>query len=471
VWGMARFRDDTLSVDPIPHISQDELFLRGTLHHQDFKSRAITPARIEKEMRDIGVVIDLNLDRIDTLLRKAATSKTPLLDQVLAEGAHPIPGRDGWLEYLVSTRELMGVEDESGRLDFRDRGAYPMVEPGQAIGRLHQPTAGQGGIDIYGKTIPAHAGKELHIRLGENVIVRDDGITFESKAKGIMAMEKNVLSVTDCLLVAGNVDLNTGNVKLEHGSVKILGSIQAGFEVSAPKHVIVSGSVESATVYAGKNIEISGGILMPEGGKVTAEGDVSASYVTNAIIEAGGDVHVANDTTNSTVNAGGNFYGTRGKGIIQGGIVTAGKGITCNEIGSDLGVETTVAIRIEGSDDAELRLEKNKVMKAIRKIDDALGKDTPEAILRRTPREKRAAVAEVLKHRITLVKRRKSIAAQLDDMAQKRQQELQDIHIRAKRLVHPGAVIKFGVKMLKCNTRAEATVFSWHERTRSIVTD
>jgi len=469
VWGMARLKDGTISVDPIPHISEDAISVTGTLHCKDFRGQAVTPARLEKEMRDMGVIIDLDLDGLDRKLRQAKGMDLPLFEQVIVAGKHPVPGRDGWFEYLVSTREETGTEDEAGRLDFRERGAYPMVNPGQVIGRLHAPTAGQGGIDIYGKTIPASGGRELHLHLGENVLVHDDKITFEAKATGVVVMERSVLSVTECLLISGNVDLNSGNVKLESGSVKIRGSIQAGFEVSAPKHVIVGGSIESATVYAGGNIEVAGGILMPDGGIIKAEGNVSANYVTNAQIEAGGDVHFVNDVTNSDIHADGRLFAIKGKGHIQGGTIVTAKGMEFNEIGSELGVVTSVTVRIEHEEDDDLRSERAKVKLAIQKIDDALGTDPTAVILERTLPEKRAAVAEVLKHRITLMKRRKTISEQLNQLALVRQEELAGIKIKARRFIHPGSIIKFGSKRFEVSKRTEASVIYWSAHTRDIV--
>lgn len=468
VWGMARLQDGVISVDPIPVISDDGIEVFGTVHHIDFKGRKVTPAQIETILRDLGVAIDIDTDGLDELIASAEKIGLPLFEQLLVAGSHPKPGRDGWLEYLVSTRETAGTEDESGRLDFREKGAYPMVESGQIVARLHAPTPGEGGIDIYGKTIPASGGNELHVHLGENVLLHDDKRTFESKAKGIMVMERGTLSVTDCLLVSGNVDLSSGNLKLEHGSVKIMGSVQAGFVVSAPKHVIVMGSVESAEVYAGGNIEIAGGILMPDGGKVVAEGDVSASYATNANIKAGGDIDIANDVTNSEIYAENLFIATRGKGHIQGGTILCGKGMTVNEVGSDLGVKTKLGVEIEDEDTVELREERIKIKKAILKIDEALGQENPAVILQRTPPDKRPAVAEVLKHRITLIKRRKHISEQINEIVLAHQERLEGITVKVQRLIHPGTTISFGEKTKQISKRTEASTLYWDENNRTI---
>jgi uncharacterized protein (DUF342 family) len=468
-WGMARLREGTISVDPVTHIDEDAISVRATLHHRDFRGQAVTAERVEKELRDLGVVIDIDIDHIESLIRQAHNQGLPLPDRIVVEGKHPVPGRDGWLEYLVSVRELAGTEDQSGRLDFRDRGAYPLVEPGQTIARLHPPTAGQGGIDIYGKTIPASGGHELVVHLGENVDVLDDKVTFTSRAKGVMVMERNVLSVTECLIIPGNVDLGTGNVTLEHGSVKVLGSVHAGFAVNAPKHVIVAGSIESATVRAGGNIEVSGGILMPDGGSVRAGGSISAAYATNARLAAGGDVIIANDITNSEIHAEGRLVGTRGKGHVQGGNIITGKGLDINELGSELGVRTVVGVRIDHEGDEALRAERKRLKDAIRKIDDTLGCDPPEVILTRTRPEKRAAVAEIIKHRLALVKRRKAVSEEINQLALSRQEELAGVRIKVHRLIHPGVVIVFGAKKHIVSKRTEASVISWDVRAGAIV--
>lgn len=469
VWGVARYKGGVISVDPIPHISEDAIQVTGTLYHKDFKGRAITPNHIEKELRDLGVVLDVDSEGLDKQLKRASLAGVPLPDQILVEGSHPVPGQDGWFEYLVSSREDTGIEDDSGRLDFRNRGAYPMVTPGNVIGRLHAPTAGEGGIDIYGKTVPAHAGRELRVHVGPGVETDEAKVVFKAKAEGVVSMEKNTLSVTDCLLISGDVDLSTGNVHVEKGSVKILGSVQAGAEVSAPKHVIVGGSVESASVTAGGGIEVKGGILMPDGGEIRSDGDVTVGYTTNARIIAGGNVIIANDITNTYIRADGMLIATRGKGHIQGGDIVTKRGMEVNEIGSELGVETRVAVDVENEKDEALRRERKKVKEAIVKIDGALGSDPPEVILARAPKEKRPAIVEVLKHRNALIRKRKQISEQIEQQMLAHQQELEGVQIKVKRFIHPGAVIKFGGKTLRVSRRTEASTIYWSERARGVV--
>jgi hypothetical protein len=467
-WGMAHIRDNVVSVAPVAHITDDEVEVVGTVYHKDFRGERITAERIEKQLRDMGVLIPVDLQALAAKLRQAADMNMPLPNQVLVKGAHPVPGRDGWLESLVATREETGTEDASGRLDFRDRGVYPMVNTGQIIGRLHPPTAGEGGIDIYGKTIPPHAGRELKIHLGENVLLQNDGVTYTSKAQGVAVMERNTLSVTQCLVVQGNVDLNSGNVKVEHGSVKVLGSVQAGFSVSAPKHVLVEGSIESAAVYAGGLVEVKGGILMPDGGEVVSDGRVIANYAVGARIRARHDVIIANEIQNSVIRTGGRLIALSGKGTVQGGVILASKGIEVNELGSELGVATTVGIIVEEAEDEKLREERRRVAQAIKKIDATLGTEPPETLLARTPEAKRPALLEVIRHREALVLRRESLSGRIHRLLLRHQQEMQGVTIQVKRFAHPGVMITFGKHRKKVEKRLEASTFHWDEEKRDI---
>jgi hypothetical protein len=469
VWGMARIRDNVVSVDPLARITDDEVEVVGTVYHKDFRGEPITPERIEKELRDMGVLIPVDLEALAAKLRQAADMNMPLPNQVLVKGAHPVPGRDGWLESLVATREETGTEDASGRLDFRDRGTYPMVVTGQIIGRLHPPTAGEGGIDIYGKTIPAHAGRELKIHLGENVLLQNDGVTYTSKAQGVAVMEQNTLSVTQCLVVQGNVDLNSGNVKVEHGSVKVLGSVQAGFSVSAPRHVLVEGSIESAAVYAGGLVEVKGGILMPDGGEIVSDGRVIANYAVGARIRARHDVVIANEIQNSTIRTDGRLVALSGKGTVLGGEILSRKGVEVNELGSELGVATVVGIIFENAEDEDLREERIRVVRSIKKIDATLGTEPPEQLLARAPEARRPALAEVIRHRDALVLRRDALSEKINRLTLHHQQELEGVAIKVKKFVHPGTVLKFGNVKKKVEKRMEASVFYWDAEKRDIV--
>lgn len=470
VYGMARVNEEEgrVRVDPLLRIDADEITVSSTIFHQDFSGAPITVAALEKELLDLGVAIEIDPEAIDRVIRKAGVSGQPQPNTVLVRGRYPVNGKDGWLEYLVSTRDATGTEDDAGRMDFKDRGTYPSVEPEQTIARLHEPTKGEGGIDIYGKTVPANEGHELHIHVGENVDLMDDGVTFVSKGTGIMTLERNTLSVSECLEISNHVDMGTGNVKVDTGSIKVMGNVLAGFRVEAPKNIVVMGSIESAEVEAGQSIEVQGGILMPDGGLVMARENVMVSYMNNAHVTAHGNIIFKNEISNSRIQALGHVRSEKGKGIIQGGVATCSLGMEVNELGTELGVQTIVGINLSTEDDQEAMAERKQLALEIKKIDKALGNADPKEILKKLPPEKRPAIVKVLKHRMDLAKRLKAVQTELAEKAEIRRRELHGVRIKVLKKIHGGTIFKMGGHTARVKRTMDRTQVYWHEEDQKI---
>ncbi|GAB7022268.1 FapA family protein [Salidesulfovibrio brasiliensis] len=461
VYGLARIEGGRVSVDPAIWVTTDEIRVIGNLHSKDFRGGAVTPDRIVKILYDMKVALEPDLDWLDKELMRAANSGEPAMGKVIVKGRPPKDGRDGWLEYLVTTREESGTEDDQGRIDYRNRGQYPSVDQGQVIARLHPPTQGEAGMDVYGKTIPANAGNEMVLHAGENVEVAEDGITFSATGSGIMVVERGVLSVTQCLVIAGDVDMSTGNVRVEEGSVKINGNVLGGFKVEAPEHIVVGGTVESADLKAGGNIDVKGGILQPDGGMVEAGGDITTGFSANATIRAGKSFFVKNECSNCRIHAP-VVIAAKGKGVVQGGTISITEGMEVNELGSELGVPTKVVVGVGRKEDAEVLEERSRLKKELQKIDRALGSSDPKQVLMRTPEAKREQVAKIIKHRMGIAKNYEESAARATAIVRKRQEDLASVKIRVKKTIFAGVTIKMGGKALKVKRNTDRSMVYWH---------
>jgi hypothetical protein len=207
---------------------------------------------------------------------------------------------------------------------------------------------------------------------------------------------------------------------------------------------------------------------MPDGGEVVSDGRVIANYAVGARIRARHDVIIANEIQNSVIRTGGRLIALSGKGTVQGGVILASKGIEVNELGSELGVATTVGIIVEEAEDEKLREERRRVAQAIKKIDATLGTEPPETLLARTPEAKRPALLEVIRHREALVLRRESLSGRIHRLLLRHQQEMQGVTIQVKRFAHPGVMITFGKHRKKVEKRLEASTFHWDEEKRDI---
>jgi hypothetical protein len=167
------------------------------------------------------------------------------------------------------------------------------------------------------------------------------------------------------------------------------GGVLDGFRVRASKDVAIGGLVGSATVEAGGDILIRGGVNGRGKAHLAAGGRLEARYLHGARVEAGGDVTVQVECIDSLVQAGGRVHVQKG-GIIGGRAGAAGD-LQAGFLGSEMCVDTRIAA---GSDDALVRKSQGlrqrliAAREALSNLERAAGRGHAAA----------AAVAEARKH-------------------------------------------------------------------------
>lgn len=479
IYGMMAIEGDRVHVVPGLVPSEDLTRLEGVVHHRDHLGQPIVPERFAPELERLGVALPLNEESVNKALERARAERKLQREVPVVQGREARDGDDGWLELLVGTHEQRqaaaddGGGEESGepepaRIDYRERGALPTAEQGELVARLHPPEPGEAGMDIYARPIPAHGGKPLSIVAGENVEALEDG-TYRARDVGLVVVERGVLTVTQLLIIHGDLDMAKGNVRAEIGSVRVCGMVQSGMTVVAPKHIVVDDTVESATLQAGEDISVGGGLLMPDGGEITAGGHVAASFASNARIRAGGDAVFRDNITNCRIEVAGRVVATRGKGIVQGGEVITGEGVEVKELGSDLGVATTVSVHIPQQVDRDTVITRRKLKRELARVADAIGQGDPREILERTPPKDRRKVAEIIKIRMKLMKKLAAVDEYIRSQAEDRQKRLSAARIKVHRSIHPGVTIKLGGRVLTTTRRIDRSQIHWHAAERRIV--
>jgi hypothetical protein len=468
-YGKARIDDGKVWVEPLAHVSSDQIEVLVDIHPMDHRSRPVEAQTIQQELDRLGVAVPAQKNTINSAVNRAQKSNKPQLGVLAAKGMRPEDGKDGWLEILIHGRKDKASAGDAGRVDHKNKGVYPSVEAGVEIARLHPPTMGLPGTDVYGKPIPAKRGKAIKVGAGQNVEAADDGKVFRSTDAGIVVHQGGQVSVTECLEVSGDVDYSTGNINVERGSVKTTGALLAGFSITAPEHVMVGDVIESAHVQAGKDVEVRGGILMPDGGLVKAGGRVICQFASNATIEAGGDVVISHNISNCSIQTQGRVINSKGKGIIQGGQIVCAQGLDTNETGSDLGVATTIMVSVVGEESRQLLEERKSLVEQVEKINSAVSSEDPKTVLLRTPESKRKAVAELLKVRIGAQQRIEEIDQALAEREQQHLKRLGNVRIQVRKVAWPGTVIKIGGRTYTVKTETKACRFYWEKETQEIV--
>ncbi len=439
-YGIVSTHEQEVYCSSLISVSSDAMEVKACIFSHDFKKSPLSPERMQGALEAYGIEGKVDRFNLATAAEEAASNNGFVKDVVICRGVLPIHGQDGWFEMLFKDdRPSFGVEQENGRMDYRARGIVRAIRLGDIIGKLHPPKLGVPGKDVYGKIIPAREGILLKLDLGESVrhdTLRDE---FYAEMDGMVLFQRNRLAISETFCVEKDVDISTGNLILEKGSVHVKGSVLAGFSINSPGNILVNDVVESAVLEAGGDIEIKGGILMDKGGKISSKGGVSALFAKNATIESYGDVNIAHEINNCIVFAARKVIATRGRGKIIGSTIRCGKGLEANELGSSLGVETHIFLGIERKSLEKESAKKKELHAVLHKIYAVLGTGNPKVILSNAPKEKRAAVASLLKTRLQAEQGLKEIEKRFE-AERMRMRRAYNARIKVYKTIYPGTI-------------------------------
>lgn len=478
VAGLVRVDDLKIEVSPLVRISADKLQATATLYAKDAQGAVITAEGMVQILSSQGVTFGIQVERIVAGLAQAHASNHAVEGIVVAQGQPPVHGEDGRLELLCGDQGCAESPDENARLDYRNRGLFPVAGLGDTIARLHPPTKGVSGRDIYGMVALARDGVPLRVQAGKNVETLENGASFRAKMAGVVLAAKGSLDVSELLAIPGDVDYNTGNIELNQGAVRVGGTVRTGFTVQVPGQILVEGMVESARIIAGGDVVVRGGIFMSgdETASVEAGGNVSASFTHNAQIEAGGDITVAlsmvGSKTNkgSRVSSGGFVRVTDPKGRIMGGTVICAKGLEVFDAGSERGMATTLALSHETPEIAALVKELRELKTLKERAMFVVGEGDGVMALSKLRAERREEAEDLLARRDSIESRIKQIQRSLAEMAQEHLERVASARIIIRGTAYPGVAIKMGGRSLHVERPLEHCVFSWDVQNKEIVT-
>src|SRR5699024_2292633 len=168
----------------------------------------------------------------------------------MSMGKEPEDGADGEVVYHISLdKSGKPLIKEDGDVDYFHLDLVENVKKGQALATIIPPTEGISGMTVTGKEIQATPGKNIRVGRGKNIDLSDDGLQLFAAIDGRVELIANKIHVYNTLEINGDVDTSTGNIDFV-GNVTINGNVLTGFEVKAQGHIIVSGVVEGANLYA-----------------------------------------------------------------------------------------------------------------------------------------------------------------------------------------------------------------------------
>lgn len=279
---------------------------------------------------------------------------------LIARGRPAIHGEDGRLESLVpEVRSRVPRVDESGTMDYRDLGAIVVVHPGDPLMRRHPPTSGTPGLTLLGEPIPCTPGQSIMFagKLQGAECSATDPDLLQATITGQPVVVRGGMNVEPVFKV-DTVGTTSGNIDFD-GNVIVTGDVTAGMTVRTTGDIQIGGVVELATLDAGGNIVIKGGVIGAKGtsgsqGKKHAEehrircgGSFNAAYAQQADIEAGDSIFIDDMAMQCELSAINHIrVGNKKRGNIIGGSAQATLSITAKVLGSPNRIRTHLEIGV-----------------------------------------------------------------------------------------------------------------------------
>ena len=340
--------------------------------HADLESAG---ARIAAELDELELP-DIPDDKILTAQIVAACEPDDhLRGHVLVHGQAPVPPVDGRLEWAMEFFATgFQIDDETDTIDFWERVDNRMVHADQLLARLHPAREGQEGQDVFANNIKAERPAKASLRAGHDVRTEeeaDDITSFYAEVDGRIRLSNGTVTVDNVYSVQGDVCLETGNIT-HSGAIVINGDVKAGARIKVDGEIIVKGMLEACEIIGGSNLNVAGGILGSKEHSIEIAGDLQAKYISDATIQAGGDVLVTGEIDHSRIMAGGKVVVD---GRIAGGKVWALGGIKVATAGADGATETFLAAGVDPRLEEEIGVVKermDRLVDARDKIDEAI---------------------------------------------------------------------------------------------------
>ena len=294
-------------------------------------------------LEENGVVHGIKEETLEEL----AKGKQNYEETLVARGTAPKDGRDGYFEYHFDPHPPTGpiiLPDDT--VDYNVLGKIELVSEGQLLVTYHSAREVVLGKDVLGNAIDAYEGKELKPLQCKRCEMDEDACKYYASIEGNVTVEGNRLVVTPLYVIEGNLDAATGDVDF-HGDVLVQGNVSAGVTVKTTGNITVNGHVETASLFAGKDVILTNGMQGSGNGVIRAGHNVMARFLEQTQVYAGTEINTG-ALLNCDVEAGERVVVAGNRGTIIGGTVTAVELISAASLGNRAAVTTRLIIGLDG---------------------------------------------------------------------------------------------------------------------------
>ncbi|MDR1230232.1 MAG: FapA family protein [Spirochaetaceae bacterium] len=291
----------------------------------------------------LNIVYGVLYEEIEKTALAVNLSKTPQMNVLIAQGIPPVPACPA---HFLKSKQLENVRpaaEDGEQADYRKFSPFVIVKKGQILAALIPAVTGQPGNNVHGKDIPFESVPPPKLEPGENTYADDHNLY--AAIDGQLLDQQGILSVSDKLIIRGDVNYNTGDIFFP-GDVEINGSVADGFKIRAGGNLFVTQTFNATDVIAGGNIEVLGGIIGRGQATLKAGGEIKARFIENCKVAARGNITINAEILNASVYTMGSLnVGERG--FIIGVEVYAVHGMRCAKVGKTAGRACKIHVGVD----------------------------------------------------------------------------------------------------------------------------
>ncbi|MCR4746326.1 MAG: FapA family protein [Lachnospiraceae bacterium] len=324
-------------------------------------------------INSLGIIEGLQSGKVAAMLKKHIYGRA----EIIAEGVPPVDGVDGYFEFFIPVGKEKDKKPEireDGSVDYTSVNVIHCVSAGDDLAVYHPAVNGTPGVNVRGKTINCKKAKELKPFFCAGCSYDPETFKYTALMDGRVEVSKAKISVLDMQEYRKDIDNVFGDINFK-GDVIIHGHVKPGVQIRATKSVTIDKTLEGASITAGGDIIIKGGVMGGNTTRIHCDGDFMADFIEYADVWCGGSVS-ANIIWGCKVFAKGSVHATGKTGAIISGNVYGMCGVDTIFAGNDAGVKTVISSGVRDSirktlDVCEKKLE--KLTEEIDELDDEIG--------------------------------------------------------------------------------------------------
>lgn len=396
---------------------------------------------LKEHLRAEGVVSGFHESNLAAMAKKKVYNREVLV----AEGVLPIPGTPGHYDYEIETEDYTKHPRirEDGSVDYQSMNLLQNVQEGQVLAIYRAAVQGTDGEDVRGRRLRTEPCRDIPALRGRGIALLEgaEEPTYIAQTEGKLIFRDDQIEICNVHEIKGDVDILIGKVEF-FGDVVIDGNVAAGTVIRAGKSLTISGTVESADIYAGGDIILRRGVQGNEKGRIRSRGNIYADFLEHCTVEARGNV-MANYFLNSEVSAQGEVTATGKRGMILGGYVHGFQGIKAMCVGSEKEIKTVLHAGCEQKvydQMIENRKEEAEIMQKLELMEDRSEMLRKQLLIRSKDQTLIRECNELLKERESLTERAKELQTEKQTL-QKQMEEGRQSAIRVEDKLYAGSII------------------------------